>query len=290
MGDNGGRTVTAFPPPPGYYKLYTEDRWAAHATPPPPPPQEGRYVVFGKDSTLREEDALAFHLALPDLLLGVGGVEGAAGGGMGVGVGGMMMDHDHDEPTTMNHKEAMKKVNHSIVYNFMELLTALVANPREYGYIDKVEDLKQLFVNMHLLINSFRPHQARETVASILEEQLAKRSLLLARTKDTFRRASSLLAQAQLSLSSSSSTTTTTTTTALDPQAITTGSNGEGAAKAPVSGVWRVEDHMDQELLEGVEEVDQRGGDVKGKPRMQISDERLYDAMDEILAQIDDTF
>ena len=39
----------------------------------------------------------------------------------------------------------------------------------------KIKDLSVLFINMHHLINEFRPHQARETLCVIMERQRKQR-------------------------------------------------------------------------------------------------------------------
>ena len=71
--------------------------------------------------------------------------------------------------------EELKRFNHSILFNFLELLKILAEAPAQYE--EKVKDLELLFVNMHHLINGFRPHQARETIRSVLEYQRDKRNL-----------------------------------------------------------------------------------------------------------------
>lgn len=48
----------------------------------------------------------------------------------------------------------------------------LSINPEHYGR--KIEDLRTLFINMHHLINEYRPHQARETLIVMMEEQVER--------------------------------------------------------------------------------------------------------------------
>ena len=44
-----------------------------------------------------------------------------------------------------------------------------------YGRSEKLDKMELLFLNMHNLINAFRPHQARETVIQILKTQVQER-------------------------------------------------------------------------------------------------------------------
>ena len=75
-------------------------------------------------------------------------------------------------PQNVDHKKELKKMNHSLLANFLDLLDVMVKNPggpkhpgspppgvgslRE----EKIEDIQLLFFHIHHLINEFRPHQA----------------------------------------------------------------------------------------------------------------------------------
>lgn len=72
---------------------------------------------------------------------------------------------------TLDRASYLKKFAKSILLNYLELIGILAMNPTQFG--DKIEHLIRLFYNSHTLINEYRPHQARETLIMMMEEQLA---------------------------------------------------------------------------------------------------------------------
>jgi mediator of RNA polymerase II transcription subunit 7 len=68
------------------------------------------------------------------------------------------------------HAYYLTKITKVILLNFLELTTILSADPS--AATPKLEDIKRLFLNAHHLINMYRPHQARETLIMMMEEQL----------------------------------------------------------------------------------------------------------------------
>lgn len=48
----------------------------------------------------------------------------------------------------------------------------LATNPADYAA--KWDDLRDLFLNAHHLINEYRPHQARESLILLMEEQVRR--------------------------------------------------------------------------------------------------------------------
>lgn len=59
-----------------------------------------------------------------------------------------------------------------MLLNFLELMGTLAVEPEGYGR--KLEDLRTLFINMHHLINEYRPHQARESLILMMEAQIER--------------------------------------------------------------------------------------------------------------------
>lgn len=78
-------------------------------------------------------------------------------------------------PQSYDHKRELKKLNHSILANFLDLLDILIKAPDSPKRNEKLEDLNLLFIHMHHLINEFRPHQARETLRVMMELQKKRR-------------------------------------------------------------------------------------------------------------------
>jgi len=75
----------------------------------------------------------------------------------------------------LDRKKELKKLNQSILVNFLDLLDLLIKAPDSPKREEKIEDLNLLFINMHHLINEFRPHQARETLRVMLHVQRRRR-------------------------------------------------------------------------------------------------------------------
>ena len=72
-----------------------------------------------------------------------------------------------DPSTNVNYPSLLLKLTKSLLLNFLELITILSQNPNEA--VEKLSDLNRLMVNVHAVINMWRPHQAREAVREMLE-------------------------------------------------------------------------------------------------------------------------
>eukprot|EP01103_Thecamoeba_quadrilineata_P015191 TRINITY_DN4719_c0_g1_i1.p1 TRINITY_DN4719_c0_g1~~TRINITY_DN4719_c0_g1_i1.p1 ORF type:complete len:219 (-),score=40.31 TRINITY_DN4719_c0_g1_i1:8-664(-) len=135
--------VCPFPPPPPFYHLYKTDKPHDHL--PPPPPIEGTYQMFGQFystsdvmPTLKEQGACQLF-----------------------------------SETNLNPILELKKLNRTLLITFLKLLEVLINNPANSQPI--VDQISVLCVNMHFLINSYRPHQARQSLIEIMENQKRRR-------------------------------------------------------------------------------------------------------------------
>ncbi|POM76123.1 Mediator of RNA polymerase II transcription subunit, partial [Phytophthora palmivora] len=136
--------VSEFPAPPKFFALYAD---GVESGPAPPEPMEPTYHMFG--SPYSTQDVVPDLLPQPDRKLYAQG----------------------DDP--VDYKAEMKKINRSLLANFVELVDILIKKPAMFN--EKLDDVELLFLNMHNLINAFRPHQARETVIQMLKTQVQER-------------------------------------------------------------------------------------------------------------------
>lgn len=140
--------VSAYPlPPMQYVNLYTDENVKRGRVPPPPLPIQDTYTMFG--NTFTADDMIVRPLESQ----------------------GFRRLH----PQSYDHKRELKKLNHSILANFLDLLDILIKAPDSPKRNEKLEDLNLLFIHMHHLINEFRPHQARETLRVMMELQKKRR-------------------------------------------------------------------------------------------------------------------
>ncbi|XP_047209839.1 mediator of RNA polymerase II transcription subunit 7 [Girardinichthys multiradiatus] len=140
--------VSALPPPPTQFiKEYTDENIRKGLAPKPPPPIRDSYMMFGN------------QFQCDDLIIRPLESQGI----------------ERLHPMQFDHKQELKKLNMSILVNFLDLLDILIKSPGSIKREEKLEDIKLLFVHMHHLINEYRPHQARETLRVMMEVQKRQR-------------------------------------------------------------------------------------------------------------------
>ncbi|OCK73714.1 mediator of RNA polymerase II transcription subunit 7 [Lepidopterella palustris CBS 459.81] len=191
MEEEEGQLSTTFPQPPPFYKHFTtqnlerlkelqddasetkDDPEATSASPnlldlppelryliPPQPPADGKYRAFGIEKNVNEP-----LLSLKDM--GQEQLYPSSPASPAEGAEGVQSDW------TLDRAFYLKNMARSILLNFLELVGVLSINATQFG--EKIDHLKTLFVNSHHLINEYRPHQARETLILMMEDQLEKK-------------------------------------------------------------------------------------------------------------------
>lgn len=69
-----------------------------------------------------------------------------------------------------NNIHELKRLLKSLLLNFLELIGILGVNPNLYE--KKLEEIRVITINIHHLLNEYRPHQSRESLIMLLEEQV----------------------------------------------------------------------------------------------------------------------
>ncbi|UYV61125.1 MED7 [Cordylochernes scorpioides] len=137
-------TISSLPMPPvQFINLYTEENMAKGLAPPPPRPIQDSYTMFGNQ--FHADDVIIRPLELQGIR--------------------------RLYPQNYDHKKELKKLNHSILVNYLDMLDILIRCPDTTKREEKKEDLNLLYIHIHHLINEFRPHQARETLRVMMEIQ-----------------------------------------------------------------------------------------------------------------------
>lgn len=64
----------------------------------------------------------------------------------------------------------LKRLAKSLLLNFLELTGVLAQSPADAEA--KIKDLRTLFINIHHILNEYRPHQARESAIEMMQDHL----------------------------------------------------------------------------------------------------------------------
>ncbi|MBA0771376.1 hypothetical protein Gotri_019845 [Gossypium trilobum] len=168
--------TATYPPPPPFYRLYKDYLQNPKSAPEPPPPIEGTYVCFGGNYTT--DDVLPsledqgvrqlypkgpnigdFYILLIDF--------------MNCKMEFVLACFVHGCFLVVDFKKELRSLNRELQLHILELADVLVERPSQYAR--QVEEISLIFKNLHHLLNSLRPHQARATLIHILELQIQRR-------------------------------------------------------------------------------------------------------------------
>lgn len=177
--------ASTFPNPPDFWKAFTPDRIArieelrrAHAADegsdvvgadadaevvrianlpedlialqPPPEPADGRWRVFGDQYMLDDK--------LPTL--------------EEQGIDNLPATSPAADKHAKHYDRAfeLKRLAKSLLLNFLELAGVMARSPADAEA--KIKDLRTIFINVHHILNEYRPHQARESAIEMMQDHL----------------------------------------------------------------------------------------------------------------------
>ncbi|KAJ8117928.1 hypothetical protein OPT61_g970 [Boeremia exigua] len=81
----------------------------------------------------------------------------------------------HSTNANIDRQQYLNRFNRSIILEYLSLLGVLTLDPKSEHKDRRLKHILTLVCNMHALINEYRPHQARETLIGIMEEQVRRK-------------------------------------------------------------------------------------------------------------------
>lgn len=149
-----------YPPPPVFYKYFTKENLEKFNSDDPPPipelkflsppekPQGTHYRGYGNiwsfDDVLPTLEELNLRQLYPD------------------------------SDTNSMKIQLLHKLVKALLVQFIELLGILSVNPHEFQ--DTVENLKVILININHILNSYRPHQSRELLITMLMQRITEKN------------------------------------------------------------------------------------------------------------------
>ncbi|KAK4064764.1 uncharacterized protein Triagg1_8951 [Trichoderma aggressivum f. europaeum] len=165
--------ASTFPNPPDFWKEFTPERTAEivelrraqadvdsvqvpnlpehlRALQPPPEPADGRWRVFGDQYMLDDK--------LPTL--------------EEQGIENLPATASSSAKDAKHYDRAfeLKRLTKSLLLNFLELVGTLARNASDAEA--KIADARTILINIHHILNEYRPHQARESAIEMMQDHL----------------------------------------------------------------------------------------------------------------------
>lgn len=101
------------------------------------------------------------------------------------------MEHFNHQQFIADKIDALTKINQLLLVKFLELVRILTKDPSRWA--SKYEEIETIIFYFHHIINTYRPHQARQTIITILENQINRRKQLLEYYNDSINQSISIL-------------------------------------------------------------------------------------------------
>ncbi|KAJ3440471.1 mediator of RNA polymerase ii transcription subunit [Anaeramoeba flamelloides] len=135
-----------FAPPPPIWRQFTDENVKKGVTPKPPDPlTEEEYTIYGETFSVNYKLEPLSETGNTQLY----------------------------DSTPGKEIEELKKLNHSLLMLFYELIDIILKSPEKFK--SKISDMETVIINFSHLINSLRSKQARNFLITTMEKQVKRR-------------------------------------------------------------------------------------------------------------------
>ncbi|KAJ2896889.1 putative mediator of RNA polymerase ii transcription subunit 7 protein [Zalerion maritima] len=144
---------TTVPPPPPCIPL-TDLPPELVTLQPPSPPEDGEWRCFGDRYTLKDELPTLEEQQIERLI-----PEGTFSDGL--------------DEKQLEREVVLKRCAKSLLLNYLEMASLMRKDPWA-GHVKSLS-IRTIFINLHHALNEYRPHQARESLIQLMQEQLDRK-------------------------------------------------------------------------------------------------------------------
>lgn len=168
--ENEDLISSLYPPPPPYYNFFTQENkrklseWEIEQKQQPGdetaiPPGELRFLVPPKQPDGTQYRGYGNIWLFEDKLPSLKDSQWEQ----------LYVDDDENITSETKIKELHKLMN-SLLLNFLELIGVLSIDPSKFE--TKIKDINLILINLNHLLNTYRPHQSRESLIMLLKKQI----------------------------------------------------------------------------------------------------------------------
>ncbi len=143
--------------------------------PPEPPADDEEFNVFGSATKVKGDNVFGKHMEFTRFRMME---EGVLEDWTYQQLYPTASDPTSSSPTstsaTLDRQKVLFRLLRSILLAYMSLLGLVATDPVSPAKADKISEMLTMVMNMHALINEYRPHQARETLIGKMGDTGAK--------------------------------------------------------------------------------------------------------------------
>ncbi|KAI5960436.1 PHA2 [Candida pseudojiufengensis] len=155
-----------YPPPPPYYKFFTDDNleklneWKKEDKE-GTPPGELRFLIPPKQPEGSQYRGYGNIWSFQDKLPNLKDTQ-------------WQQLYNDENLTSVTKIEELHKIMDSLLLAFLELISILSVDPQQFE--PKIKDMSLLLINFNHLLNTYRPHQSRESLIMLLRNQISNKN------------------------------------------------------------------------------------------------------------------